>query len=215
MTPPLLVLHAWGDPLASTRWAPLAGAWDGEVVAFDLPGHRGAPIPTGGAYARADVALYADRALRDAGLAGVPAVVLGDSSSGFGAELLAAAGRAAALVLIDGLGGPWATPADVFADAVRWCNEVAADPAALAPPAGDVDVDPRLSHGFPTVWERSFTEARRRSIAVPVLALETPASPTPPSEVDDRLKAFSGAAVRVDIADRSADEVAPHLRNRF
>lgn len=101
MTPPLLVLHAWGDALASTRWAALADAWDGPFVSFDLPGHRGAAIPTGGAYAQADAALYGDRALRDAGLAGVPAVVVGDSSAGFGAELLAAAGRAAALVLVD------------------------------------------------------------------------------------------------------------------
>ncbi|HET7652385.1 MAG TPA: hypothetical protein VFK42_05055, partial [Acidimicrobiales bacterium] len=89
----------------------------------------------------------------------------------------------------------------------RWCTAVAGDPAALAPPPPDADVDPRLAHLFPSVWERSFTEARRASIAVPVLAIETPASPTPASEVDDRLKAFSGPGQRIDIAERTAEAV--------
>ena len=211
MTPPLLVLHAWGDPLASARWSSLADAWDGPVVLFDLPGHCGAPPPTGGSYTAADPALYGDRALRDAGLAGSPVVVLGDSSAGFAAELLAAAGRAAALVLVDGLGGPWMSAAEVMADNVRWSNAVLGDPAALAPAPDGAEVDPRVTHGFPTVWERSFTEARRRSIAVPVLAVETPASPTPYDEVDDRLVSFSGPAFRVTVDDRTAAAVAPHL----
>lgn len=207
MTAPLLVLHAWGDPLASMRWAALADAWDGPFVGFDLPGHRGAPMPTGGTYAQADAALYGDRALREAGFAGVPAVIVGDSSAGYGAELLAAAGRAAALVLVDGLGDAWLSADEVMGDGVRWCNVVAGDPTALRPPPPDADVDPRLAYPFPSVWERSFTEARRASIAVPVVTIETPASPTPPDEVDDRLKAFSGPAVRVDIPGRTADAV--------
>ena len=212
--PPLLVVHAWGDPLASTRWTALRDAWAGPVVTFDLPGHRAEAPPTGASYAIGDAALYAERAYRDAGFAGTPAVVLGDSSAGFGAELLAAAGRAAALVLVDGLGGPWVTPADVFADGVRWCNEVFADPAATAAfDGGDGDgVDPRLRHGFPSVWVRDFTEARRRSIAVPVLALETPASPTPLDERDARLKSFSGPAVCVEVPERSARRVGDALR---
>lgn len=212
-TLPLLVVHAWGDPLASSRWSALRDAWDGPVVTFDLPGHRAEPPPTGASYALGDAALYADRAYRDAGFAGTPAVVVGDSSAGFGAELLAAAGRAAALVLIDGLGGSWATPAEVFADGARWCNEVFADEAATAPFApGEADVDPRLRHGFPTVWVREYTEARRRSIAVPVLAVETPASPTPRDERDARLKSFSGPAVCVEVGERSAGCAGEALR---
>jgi hypothetical protein len=212
--PPLLVVHAWGDTLAATRWTRLREAWDGPVVTFDLPGHRAEPPPTGASYALGDAALYAERAYRDAGFGGARPVVLGDSSAGFGGELLAAAGRAVALVLVDGLGGPWVTPADVFADGVRWCNEVFADDAATAPFDGgdDGDVDPRLRHGFPTVWVRDFTEARRRSIAVPVLAIETPASPTPRGERDARLKSFSGPAVCVEVAERSADCVGDALR---
>jgi hypothetical protein len=182
-------------------------------VTFDLPGHRAEPPPTGASYALGDAALYADRAYRDAGFAGTPAVVLGDSSAGFGAELLAAARRAAALVLVDGLGGAWVTPAEVFADGVRWCNEVFADDAATAPFDGHGDeVDPRLAHGFPTVWVRDFTEARRRSIAVPVLASETPATPTPRHERDARLKSFSGPAVCVEVPERSAGCVGDAVR---
>jgi hypothetical protein len=59
---------------------------------------------------------------------------------------------------------------------------------------------------------REFTEARRRSIAVPVLAVETPASPTPRDERDARLKSFSGPAVCVEVAQRSAGGVGDALR---
>lgn len=211
MTSPLLVLHAWGDPRGSSRWRGLEDAWDGPVVRFDLPGHCRAPAPMGGSYSAADAALHGDRAVRDAGLAGSPVVVLGDSSAGLGAELLAAAGRVAALVLVDGLGGPWCTAAEVLADEVRWCNAVFADPAAQAPLSEACDLDPRLRHELPTVWERSFTEARRAAISVPVLAIETPSSQTPLEDRDARLASFAGRVRRVDVASRTAGAIAPVL----
>ena len=87
---------------------------------------------------------------------------------------------------------------------------VLADPAALAPPPPDA-LDPRLRHGFPSIWERAFTEARRRAITVPVLALESPASPTPAGERDPRVAAFGGDAHAEEIAEASPQAVSAAL----
>lgn len=208
----LLVLHHSGDAAAGRRWAPLAEAWShGPFLAPDLPGHGDTPPPTGATYSPGDAALYGDRARRDAGLAAGPVVVLGHGSGAFGAELLAAGGRAAAIVLVDGLGQRWVTPGELMADSRRWTRAVFADPEALAPPT--TQPDPRLAHGFPTVWERSFTEARRAAITVPVLALETPASPTPRGEREERLAAFGGSTRVVDVSAADAATVAGALRD--
>jgi hypothetical protein len=87
-----------------------------------------------------------------------------------------------------------------------WLREVVADRPALAPPPTDA-LDPRLRHGFPSIWERPFTEARRAAITVPVLALESPASPTPPHERDERVAAFGGDARWQEIATVSPQAV--------
>ena len=204
----LFVIHDAGDAAAGLRWQALVDGWPGPALAPDLPGHGSAPPPTGAAYAPGDTALFADRAIADAGWTG-PVVVIGHGWGGFGAELLAAAGRVAQLVLVDGLGGPWVDVDQLVEEQHRWLRGVLADPDALAPP-GDVP-DPRLRHGFSSVWERRFTDARRRSITVPVLALESPASPTPPGERDERLAAFGGPATCVDVADASPEAVLAAL----
>ena len=173
----LLVVHDAGDGEAGERWRPLTDAWPGPALAPDLPGHGESPPPEGATYAASDAALAAYRALQDAALHGTPTVVVGHGWGGFAAELLAAAGRASAVVLVDGLGGPWVDVGGLVADQHRWLREVLADPAALAEPT-DVP-DPRLTHRFPSIWERSYIEGLRAAVGVPVLAVETPASPTP------------------------------------
>jgi pimeloyl-ACP methyl ester carboxylesterase len=189
-TEPLLFLHDVGDAEGAHRWRPLAEGWPGPVLVPDLPGHGVTPPEEGAYYAPGDAALYAVRALRAAGVDGTP-VAAGHGWGAFGAELLAAAGRAAALVLVDGLGGPWVSWSELIHVQHDWLHEVLADPASLAAPPADA-LDPRLRHGFPSIWERTFTEARRDAITVPALALESPASPTPPSERAERIAAFGG-----------------------
>src|SRR5205814_1274315 len=95
--------------------------------------------------APADAVPAAYRALKDAGLHGAPTVIAGHGWGGFAAELLAAAGRAQALVLVDGLGGPWVDVDGLVADQHRWLGGVLADAEAMAPPAAVPD--PRLAHG--------------------------------------------------------------------
>ena len=206
----LLVIHDAGDGEAGERWRPLADAWPGPALAPDLPGHGSAPLPEGATYAASDAALAAYRALQDAGLHGTPTVVVGHGWGGFGAELLAAAGRASAVVLVDGLGGPWVDVDGLVADQHRWLRQVLADPATTAPPS--TAPDPRLAHGFATIWERSYIRGLRAAVAVPVLAVETPASLTPRDERGDRVLDFSGGARVVECSDASGDSVTQALR---
>ncbi|MBV8304402.1 MAG: alpha/beta fold hydrolase [Acidimicrobiia bacterium] len=191
MNPALLVIHDTADPGAGGRWADLLHAWPGDAIAPDLPGHGEAPPPTGGHYKAGDAAIAAWRAADQAGITSGEVWVLGHGWGAFAAEIVAAAGLASRLILVDGLGGPWCTADELVADRHRWLRHVLADPAALAPPA--TVPDPRLAHGFPSVWDRDFIGRMRRSITVPVLAIESDASPTPSEERNDRLRDFAGS----------------------
>jgi pimeloyl-ACP methyl ester carboxylesterase len=201
---PLLVLHDTFDPLAGSRWRALCDAWPGPALAPDLPGHGEAPPPVGGNYAPSDATLVAVRVLRDAGI-DEPPVVVGHGWGGFAAELLSAAGRTCALVLVDGLGDAWLEPAALVEQQRAWLRALADDLDAQATPV--TSPDPRLRHRYPSIWERSFTEARRAAIGVPVLALETLASPTPAGEREARLRVFaSGATAACRDVDAASSE---------
>ena len=204
----LLVLHDAGDPSPVERWSRLVDRWDGPALLPVQPGHGEVPPPEGGNYSAADAAVVAARAMASAGWPhgdddGWP-VVVGQGWGAYAAELVAMAGRAGALVLIDGLGGPWVGVDALVADQHAWLHAVVGDPDALAPPRSSPD--PRLAHGFPTVWERAHTAARRAAITVPVAAIETPASPTPAGDRSRRLAQFGGDAAlhEVDALDIGA-----------
>jgi hypothetical protein len=201
VTPPLLVLHAFGDPAGGAPWraALESGGWAGEWRAPDLPGHGAAPAPVGGFYEQTDPAVVGLRTLVDACWTDRP-VVVGVGPSAVGAELLALGGRTAHLVLVDGLGPPWPVSADAaMAAEYEWLRAVAADTATGQP-------DPRIRHGYSPRAEQRATERYRAGITTAVLAVETGASPTPEAEVDDRLAAFGGPAtcVRLPAADPAA-----------
>lgn len=210
MTSVLLFLHEVGDPDGARRWQDLAAGWSGTALVPDLPGHGVTPPEEGAYYAPGDAALFAVRVLRAAGLGEERPLVAGHGWGAFGAELLAAAGRASGLVLVDGLGGPWVSRSELMDVQHTWLRGVVADPPALAPPAPD-GLDPRLRHGFPSIWERSFTDARRTAITAPVLALESPASTTPRDERADRVAAFGGAAQWEEIAEATPQAVLAAL----
>jgi pimeloyl-ACP methyl ester carboxylesterase len=199
MNAALLVIHDAGDPKAGSRWAGLVDTWPGDALAPDLPGHGETPPPTGGHYKAGDAAISAWRAAEQAGIAAehVDVVVLGHGWGGFAAEVLAAAGRTSRLVLVDGLGPPWSSVDELVADRHRWLRDALADPAALAPPTSVPD--PRLAHGFPSIWDREFVSNLRRSIAVPVVAIETPASKTPSVERAERLDDYAGETTLVEV----------------
>ena len=206
----LLFVHDLGDPAGGSRWRPAVDGWPGGGIAPDLPGHGAAPPAVGGKVVPGDLTLYAVRALREAGLAGEPVVAAGHGWGAFAVELLAQAGRAIALVLVDGLGGPWVTPDDLAALQNGWVRAVADDPDVLAEPAGGPD--PLYRHGFVSVWERDFTAARRATIRVPVVALESPASPTPRTAREERLAMFGGPTHCEDVDAVGPEAVLAALR---
>jgi hypothetical protein len=210
----LLVLHAVGDPDGGAPWARAFGAadWPGSVHAPDLPGHAGREPPLGGAYHRTDPALVGALVLAerpDNGQA-APAVVAGVGPSGWGAQLLALGGRAAALVLVDGIGGPWLPAPDAVAAERQWLRNLADDPDAIDPAPAGAPLDPRLRHGVPGQTDRGLALRAAGAIPVPVLVVETrppPRALLSPGEVDEMVAAFPAAElVRLEAA--SPEDVA-------
>lgn len=106
----LLVLHDLGAP-GGGEWAAAFADWPGRVLAPDLPGHNGTPPPVGGQHATGDAVYVALDLLRDE--PSHELVVVGVGHNGAAAQILALGGRAAGLVLFDGLGGPWLEPDEI------------------------------------------------------------------------------------------------------
>jgi hypothetical protein len=177
----VLVLHALGDPEGGASWR-AAGA-----NAPDLPGHGDEPAPTGGAYDIAD-AVVAVAPLVDSE---DPPVIVGHGCSARAAEIFAVGGRASRVVLVDGLGGEQKEAAAVMSGLFTWVRAMREDAAAMAPPPTS-GLDPRLRHGVPDEPHARFDADLRAAITVPVLVLESPASPTSPEDRVARTAAFGG-----------------------
>ncbi len=173
----IFVLHAPGDPDGGARWRDALARtdWDGPVVAPDLPGHGHTPPPVGGQHELAQPAFDAHRILTGAGIGGELPVVVGVGAHGWAAQLLALGGRASALVLVDGLGGPWRAPQEAVAAGRDRLRTLADDPAALAPHIGP-GLDPRLAHGPVPHGSRDLAFRAAAAITVPTLLIESPAS---------------------------------------
>ncbi len=201
---PLLVLHDFGCADGGGPWASAFNGWDGPVHAPDLPGHGSAPPPIDGNYEHADSAWVGVRA-------GVPreSVVVGIGDSGWGAHLLALGGRASALVLVDGLGGPWLDAGEWVENQRAWIRGVADDPAAAGSFAGPGQ-DPRIRHGVLPTGSLALAERSFAALGVPLLVIQTPAAPSRPSDVP-----LPASTVVVDAADRSPAVIAPIVTDWF
>lgn len=153
----VLVLHDIGDLAGGTAYVEAFGDnW--HVIAPDLPGHGSTPSPAGQNYGLTDPMYVVTRLFADQAIEKVD-VVVGIGVSGWSAQLLALAGRASKLVLVDGLGDPF-LPIDGLLDRrmerVRIIAD-SADPLADAPP--------------PTHGDRELAERAARETAAPVLLL--------------------------------------------
>ena len=201
------MLHDVGDPDGGRRWrTALEGAgWPGAVRAPDLPGHGTTPAPVGGSYELADPVL--------AVLPSVPAddpeapVVLGVGTNGWCASVLALGGRAAALVLVDGLGGPFRTQAVTMAAERERLRAIADDAAAVGPPP-PAGLDPRLRHGVGPLGHRGVAERAAAATRVPVLLVETPSSPVGPEERDAVAARYPAGATLAELPAADPDAVA-------
>lgn len=212
LPPDVLVLHAPACEGGGEPWreAFTAVGWRGRVLAPDLPGHGAQPAPVGGWYDGASAVLSAVRLLEGRSEEAAPMIVVGELSSGWAATVIALAGRASAVALVDGLGGPWLSPSRLVGRGRDLLREIADDPLAVAPapPSG---FDPRLRHGVPGHGSRSLAEQSASQLAVPVLLVESPASELSPDDVDDLLLRFSAPVTNVAVPSRSPDRVVPAI----
>lgn len=210
MTAGIVVLHDVGAAAAGAPWrgALSAAGWDGPVVAPDLPGHGSTPAPTGGSYELADAAIWALPALAEAVEGGdEPPVVVGVGTNGWGATIVAMAGRASALVLVDGLGGPWTDAFSVINSGREWLRAIADDPAAVAPAPAN-GLDPRLRHGLAPQRSQRTAERAAAATKVPVLVIQTPASALDRADRSALVAHFSSPVDVVELPTRDPSAVA-------
>lgn len=189
---PLVVLHDVGDGGGGRPWrdAFVEAGWRGEVRAPDLPGHAGAPPPEGGQHEASDSAYLAVPLLSRLGR---PAVVVGVGVNGWTATLCGLAGKALAVVLVDGTGAPWITPTEAIRRQRDWLRSIADDPDAVAPSPAGASLDPRLRHGVPSHGSRRLALRAAEKMPVPLLLLESPTSGLPPDDAT-----LLGPVVRTD-----------------
>jgi pimeloyl-ACP methyl ester carboxylesterase len=194
---PLLVIHDLGAD-GGAEWAAGFSDWPGRVVAPDLPGHGSAPAPLGGHYELGDAVFAVAEHLQPD-----PPVVVGVGRNGHSARIIALGGRAAALVLVDGLGGPWLDTLGRNAQLRDIRRRILATPAALAPHAPP-GIDPRAEIVLPQT-NRDHVVRTAALVEVPTLVVETPRSPTP--DAGELVGAFPrGSLVRT--ADHTPETVA-------
>ena len=180
---PLVVLHDVGDERGGRPWrdAFVDAGWRGEVLAPDLPGHAGAPPPEGGQHEPGDSAYLVVPLLSRLGR---PAVIVGVGVNGWTAMLAGLAGKAVAVVLVDGTGAPWVTPTEAIHRQRDWLRTMAADPEAIAPSPAGAPLDPRLRHGLPAHGSRRLAFRAAACLPVPLFLLESPASGAPAADAE-------------------------------
>jgi len=185
----VVLLHDLGARDAGEPWRAVApDAWH----VPDLPGHGSAPAPRHGAYDPMGPVTLARWALDGEG------VVVGIGQNAHAALILAAGGRCDAVAVVDGLWGPWQDPDAAIDEMYAGLRALLADDGAVtaAPPAG---LDPRTRHGYGVHVSPAFAQRFWGAVTCPVLAIETPASPTPPGERTERTSWFRGPTTLVEL----------------
>ncbi len=206
----LLVIHDLGAE-GGRPWAVAFRDWEGSVVAPDLPGHGDAPAPIGGHRELGDAVFALVDYLRPTDEA--QPIVIGVGRNGNTARILALAGRASALVLVDGLGGSWldVPERNVVQRDIR--RRILATPAALDPHVpGTTDL--RTSWVLGPV-DRDHVVEMLGAVPVPTLVVETPSSVTPDArDVAAAIPDHDLVSVRDDSAERVAAAVRAWVTTR-
>jgi hypothetical protein len=189
-----VLLHDLGDPAAGAPWREVVpDGWH----APDLPGHGATPAPRHGAYDPMGPATLARWTLaQDPG----GGVAIGVAQNAHGVLILAAGGGCSAAVVVDGLWGPWPSADEAVEAMYAGLRGMLADEAATAPPPAS-GLDPRTVHGYGVSVSAAFAQRFWGAITCPVLAIETPASTTPPGERDERVSWFGGDTTLVGLDD--------------
>ena len=144
----------------------------------------------------ADATIDVVRALGE-GFTGEITTVIGVGPGGRAAQLIALAGRASSLALIDGITHRFAGPTEVIAARMEWMRQRV---AGEFPP-------------IPRVESQAFAQRAAAAVRVPTLVVERSASQSPPEVVDVVVSAFPRAVLRrVDGDEEAAAQVASWIR---
>ena len=192
----VVVLHDLGAEAAGEPWRAAAPA---EWHIPDLPGHGSTPAPRHGAYDPMGPVTLARWAL-----AGNPAagLVVGIGQNAHAALILAAGGGCGGVAVVNGLWGPWKDPDEAVDEMYANLRAIVADAGAVAP-APRSGLDPRATHGYGVSVSPAFVQRFWGAISCPVLAVETPASITPPDERAARASLFGGETTLMEVEDVS------------
>ena len=125
-------------------------------------------------------------------------MVVGVGDNAHGALILAAGGGCDAVVIIDGLWSEWQEPDDAITEMYAGLRAILADEGATRPPPSS-GLDPRAKHGYGVHMSPSFAQRFWGAVTCPVLAIETPASSTPPGEREERVSWFGGEATLLEL----------------
>ena len=195
-----VLLHDLGDPLAGAGWRSVAPV---EWIVPDLPGHGAAPAPRTGHYdpmaavALARWAIGEDTHARLIGVGGNAHSALVHAAGG---------GCGGGAVIVDGLWGPWRTSEEEIDVLHATLRAIVADRDATGPPPM-TGLDRRTSYGYGVMSSAPFSQRFWGVIHQPVLAIETPASTTPPREREERLSWFAGPATLVELSEGAPSRV--------
>jgi hypothetical protein len=189
-----VLLHDLGDPAGGAAWRAAAPP---DWIIPDLPGHGSTPAVRTGHYDPMSVVAIARwtlaRELRTA-----ESMLVGIGEHAHPALVVAAGGGCDRVAIVDGLWGPWLTPADEIDAFYAMIRAIASDPAATGP-APASGLDPRATYGYGLMSSAHFAQRFWAAIDQPVLAIETPMSTTPPDERAERVGWFASAATIAEV----------------
>jgi hypothetical protein len=195
----VVLLHDLGAEEAGAPWRGAAPGWH----APDLPGHGAEPAPRHGAYdpmGPATLARWATAAAPDASL------VVGVGQNAHAALILAAGRACGAVAIVDGLWGPWQSAVAAIEEMYDGLRRMLDDAGAVGPPPAS-GLDPRTRHGYGVHTSPGFARRFWGEVQVPVLAVETPMSRTPPAERAERVGWFGGPSAMVQLGTAAPTEI--------
>jgi hypothetical protein len=189
------LLHDLGDPDGGARWRSAAPPhW----LIPDLPGHGVTPASRTGHCDPMSAVAIARWTLAHQPHDTDPSTLIGVGHNAHPALISAAGGDYERVVIIDGLWGPWLSPAEEIDAFYTMIRAIAADPAATDPPPGS-GLDPRTSYGYGVMSSARFAQHFWAAVDQPLLAIETPHSMTPRDERTQRIAWFGGATTLVEL----------------
>src|SRR6476620_9207444 len=139
----VVLLHDLGDPGGGAHWRSAAPP---DWIIPDLPGHGATPAIRTGHYDPMSAVAIARWAIgREPN--GDGATLVGVGHNAHGALVGAAGGGCDRVVVVDGLWGPWRTPAEEVDAFYAMIRAIASDPAATGPPPAS-GLDSRATYGY-------------------------------------------------------------------